>query len=85
MANSKPLTEIAIDPPRLPLFHPNRFTECQDALSGTVSKMIDDAEEAGWTLHEITSAIVELADSIALQEADIEETNYMLKELFRKK
>ena len=85
MTNHKNPDDVSIDPPRLPLFHPVRAIECQDAIAGVVTKMIDDAEVAGWTVHEITTAIIALADSIAMQEVDVEETNFLLREILDRK
>jgi hypothetical protein len=77
--------DTSIEPPRLPPFHPDRLLECQDALAGAITKVIDDAEATGWTLAEITVAIADLADNVMLKEIDLEETNYYLKDLLARK
>jgi hypothetical protein len=76
--------DTSIDAPSLSAFHPGRLQECQDAIAGAVTKVMDDAEEAGWTIAEITLAISALADAIMLNEVDLEETNFILKELLKR-
>ena len=81
MATFKHPDDISIDPPTLPIFHPDRAIECQDSIAGALTKLIDDAEGMGWHVNEITAAITDLADSIMLQDVDIEETNYILRDI----
>lgn len=85
MATFKHPDDISIDSPTLPIFHPDRAIECQDAIAGALSKLIDDAEGKGWQINEITAAITDLADSIMLQEVDIEETNYLLRDILNRR
>ena len=76
---------MSIPAPQLPAFHRGRRMECQDALSSATAKLMDDAEAAGWTIAEITVALVEIADSVMLQEVDVEETNFYLRDLLARK
>lgn len=77
--------DISIDPPSLPAFHRERLRECEDAISGALTKMMDDAEERGWTIAEICLAISSIADSVMLHEVDLEETNFYLRDLISRK
>ena len=76
--------DTSIDRPTLPLCHPQRLRECEDALAGALTKMMDDAEGQGWTISEICLAVTALADSVMLHEVDIEETNFLLRDLVRR-
>jgi len=79
-ANKHP-DDISVDRPTLPPFHPDRLRECQDALAGAVTAVMDDAESAGWTIAEITIAIAALADEVMLNEVEVEETNFLMRKL----
>lgn len=74
--------DISIDRPLHPPFHPERLRECQDAVAGALTKLMDDAEAAGWTIAEITIAISALADEVMLNEVDLEQTNFLLRRLY---
>jgi hypothetical protein len=76
--------DTSIDPPMLPAFHPGRIQECQDAIAGAVTRVMDNAEEAGWTIAEISIAIAGLADAVMLHEVDLEETNFVLRDMLRR-
>lgn len=76
--------DTSVDPPTLPAFHPRRIEECQDAIAGAVTKVMDDAEAAGWTISEITLAIAAIADAVMLHEVDVEETNFLLRDMMKK-
>ena len=78
MTNQKHQDDVRVDRPTLPPFHPDRIRECQDAMAGAVTAVMDNAEAAGWTIAEITIAIAALADEVMLHEVDIEETNFLL-------
>ena len=84
MAIPKQPDDISVDRPTLPPFHPQRIRECQDALAGAVTAVMDNAEAAGWTITEITIAISALADEIMLHEVDLEETNFILRDVLRR-
>lgn len=73
--------DVTIDRPTLPPFRPGRLRECQDALASALTKTMDDAEAAGWTITEITLAIAALADEVMLHEVDVEATNFLLSGL----
>ena len=45
---------------------------------------MDNAEAAGWTIAEITIALAALADEIMLHEVDIEETNFLLRDVLKR-
>ena len=84
MTNQKHPDDVSVDRPPLPPFHPDRIRECQDAMAGAVTAVMDNAEAAGWTIAEITIAIVALADEVMLNEVDIEETNFLLGKVLRR-
>ena len=84
MAIQKQPDDISVDRPTLPPFHPQRIRECQDALAGAVTTVMDNAEAAGWTIAEITIAMSALADEIMLHEVDIEETNFLLRDVLKR-
>ena len=84
MAIQKQPDDISVDPPTLPPFHPLRIRECQDVLAGAVTAVMDNAEAAGWTIAEITIAMSALADEIMLHEVDIEETNFLLRDVLKR-
>lgn len=44
---------------------------------------MDNAEASGWTIAEITIAISALADEVMLHEVDIEETNFLLRDILK--
>lgn len=73
--------DVSIDSPTLPPFDPGRARECEDALAGALTKVMDDAEAAGWTIREVTLAISALADDVMLNEVDVEQTNFLLSRL----
>lgn len=56
-------------PPRKPHAYPDRHLECQEALESRVIAMIDDAKAAGWSIEDITAALVSLADNAMLSHA----------------
>jgi len=84
MSTNRHPDDISVDQPALPPFHQHRLRECQDALAGAVTAVIDNAEAAGWTLAEITTAMTALADEVMLHEVDIEETNFILRDILRR-
>lgn len=84
MANEIPPDHIAVEPPTLPPFHLDRIRECQDSLAGAMTAVMDNAEAAGWTIAESTIAISALADEVMLYEVDIEETNFLLREILKR-
>ena len=85
MSRHRDPTDISIDRPMHPPFHPERLRECQDAVVGALTKLMDDAEAAGWTITEITLAISALADEVMLNEVDVEQTNFILSRLFERR
>lgn len=56
-----------ITPPRHGTDYPDRNLDCQEALESRVIALIDEAKAAGWTMPDITVALVELADNLMLQ------------------
>jgi hypothetical protein len=84
MTNQKHPDDICVDRPTLPPFHPARIRECQDAMAGAVTAVMDNAEAADWTIAEITIAVAALADEVMLHEVDIEETNFLLGKVVRR-
>lgn len=85
MSISRDPADISIDRPMHPPFHPDRLRECQDAVASALTKLMDDAETAGWTITEITLAISALADEVMLNEVDVEQTNFILSRLFERR
>ena len=83
MNMSKHPDDVSIDRPTLPPCHPERLKECEDAVAGALTKLMDDAEEKGWTIAEICIAVTSLADAVMLHEVEIEETNFSLCDLMR--
>lgn len=57
---------MAIAKPIRPLTDPQRFLDCQGALSPLVLKLIADAVDAEWSPIEATEAIIVLAEQDAL-------------------
>lgn len=84
MTNQKHPDDASVNRPLLPPFHPDRIRELQDAMAGAVTAVMDNAEAAGWTIAEITTAIAALADEVMLHEVDIEETNFLLAKVLRR-
>lgn len=82
---SKLPDDTTVDRPTLPPFHPGRLRECQDALAGAVTSVMDNAEAAGWTITEITIAIAALADEVMLHEVDVETTNFLLSKVIQQR
>jgi hypothetical protein len=52
--------------PRFPPFHPDRHQDCQELLEDRVNIIVDDALAAGWSIEELATALVELADNMVL-------------------
>lgn len=77
--------DTSIDRPTLPPCHPERLQECEDALANALTKLMDDAEDKGWTIAEICLSMTSLADSVILHEVDLEEVNFILSDLNSKK
>ncbi len=65
--------ETPISKPTLPLFDPGRLQECEDAIAGAVTRVMDEAELRGWTIAEICLAMTAFADSVMLHEARAED------------
>jgi hypothetical protein len=84
MGSDRHPDDLSVARPTLPPFHEHRLRECQDALAGAITAVIDNAEAAGWTVAEITIAITALADEVMLHEVDIEETNFLLRDMLRR-
>ena len=85
MSSYRDPADTSIDRPMYPPFHPGRLRECQEAVAGALTKLMDDAEAAGWTITEITLAISALADEVMLNEVDVEQTNFILSRLFERR
>lgn len=56
-----------IPSPRRTDDYPDRNLECQEAIEASVITVIDDARSAGWTVSDLTAALVELADNLMHQ------------------
>jgi len=61
-----------IDPPTVPLGHPDRKTSCDLAMNYAVQLIEEEAHLLGWTRAEILVAICDAADArlSALTETD---------------
>jgi hypothetical protein len=49
--------------PRLLGHYPDRNLECQEALESRVIAIIDEGKAAGWSISDITTALIALADN----------------------
>jgi hypothetical protein len=49
--------------PRLLGPYPDRSLDCQEALESRVIAIIDDGKAAGWSIADITTALIALADN----------------------
>lgn len=67
-----------IPSPRFNHFYPDRFWECQSALSPAFEELAKTAELAGWDASEVTAAIVALADSRVLMRAAEKDVDELL-------
>jgi hypothetical protein len=61
--------------PRLPGPYPDRHLECQEALESRIIAIIDDGTAAGWSVADITTALIALADNLMLADAANGETD----------
>jgi len=73
-----------ITPPRHPTNYADRNLDCQEAIESRVIAIIDDARAAGWSIHDITLALTDLADNLMLQARANEATDCQISELLRK-
>lgn len=85
MSINKRTVEISIKRPALPPFHSERMGECEDAIADVIATLMDEAEISGWTIAEICMALTNLADEAILNEVDIEQTNFLMRELTAKR
>jgi len=46
--------------------YPDRFVDCQEALTSKFHDLLDSAIEAGWNEYEVLAALIEMADNRAL-------------------
>ena len=67
-----------IAPPKRHLDQLDRHIEAQQALADAITRIVDDAEKAGWSKQEAMAAVIALAENMALQEADLKEINDFL-------
>lgn len=56
-------------PPRHPLGNPDRHLECQEALEARIIAVIDEGKAAGWSIADITTATIAVADNLMLADA----------------
>lgn len=73
-----------IDRPRLPPDHADRSLECQETIEARIVDLIDEARAAGWTVADITTAIVEVAENLRLQADAMDETERQIADAVRK-
>jgi hypothetical protein len=71
-------------PPRHPQGHPDRHLECQEALESRLVAIIDDGKAAGWSIAEITTAIIDLADNLMLADAANRQTDRDIEEALKR-
>ncbi|MBZ5763679.1 hypothetical protein LAV84_29900 [Rhizobium sp. VS19-DR104.2] len=69
---------MTIAKPTRPPTDPQRFLDCQEALSPFVLKLIADAVDAEWSPIEATEAIIVLAEQDALHKGATVWINEML-------
>ena len=65
--------------PRTPTVYPDRHLECQEALEASVIAMIDEGQAAGWTVGDVTAALITLADNLMLADAANGETDRQIE------
>lgn len=70
-------------PPRLPGPYPDRHLDCQESLEPAIIALIDEAKSSGWSVTDITTAIVALADNLMLAEKANEDTDRQIAEALR--
>lgn len=72
-----------IAPPRYPHDYPDRVLDCQEALEDRIIAVFDVAQIAGWSINEITVALIELAENYDLKAEAIEQTERQIAEMKR--
>lgn len=70
--------------PRLPDQYPDRHLDCQEGLEDGFAALVDDGLAAGWSVADITVALVELADHRMLADAANEETARDIEEALKR-
>ena len=73
-----------IHPPRQVGTYPARRLDCRCAVEDALMAIIDHAEAAGWSTVEVTDAVIEVADNIALRETNPGSVRLLLDELRRR-
>lgn len=71
-------------PPRSHGDYPDRHLECQEALEPIIGSLIEEGMAAGWTVAEITSALIDLADHQMLADAANRKVDIDIREALRK-
>ncbi|MDB5523884.1 MAG: hypothetical protein JWM58_1647 [Rhizobium sp.] len=71
--------------PRHPHEYADRHIDCQCALEDALVTVIDYAEAAGWSVGKITTAIIELADNIALQQCTLVDMRTLLQDMRKRR
>lgn len=71
-------------PPRLPHDYPDRHLDCQEALESRVIAIIDDGRSAGWSVSDITVALISLADNLMLAAAANEDTDRQIADALKR-
>lgn len=66
--------------PRRENDYPDRHLECQEDLEARVIAIIDEGREAGWSVHDITTALVALADNLMLADGANADTDRQIAE-----
>lgn len=70
-------------PPRSDKY-PDRHLECQEALEPMVTRMVEAGTASGWTIAEITTALIDLADHQMLIDAANRQVDRDIREMLRK-
>jgi hypothetical protein len=70
-----------IQSPAYPGKYQDRFTDCQQQLYRPMTDLVLEACRAGWSVVEVVTAMIEVADNLMLAAADTDEVNEMLKRL----
>lgn len=60
--------------------YPDRALECQEDLEARVITIIDEGRAAGWSVRDITAALVALADNLMLADEANAETGRQIAE-----
>jgi hypothetical protein len=70
--------------PRLPVRYPDRHLDCQEALESSVIAIINDGQAVGWSIADVTTALIAVADNLMLADAANRETDRDIDEALKR-